>query len=200
MNPQNDEKVASALDFLTKPQMQRMAYNTFYTQFLPFFDLEGIDPDVVNEMLSDMSNRTGAEHTEKDLMGNLIGKWVEYVPSPFKPTEIIDGDGSVVYVVPPILDNSRASIEGDASKIYALVDQASNQAKVHPSLGDRFIKEKIIPLVSGSVINIEYVKMWNVIFDHHGMKKFNIGDEEKVVEDQKPIDVDDSVQDLEYDD
>lgn len=203
MPNQNDDKISNALDFLTKPVAQRMAYNTFFTQFLPFFDLNGIEKEIVDEMLADMSARTGQHHTEKDLFGNLLSRWTEFVSSPYKNTEIVNEEGVIVYVVPPILDNTHETpVDADPEKLARLVEQASNQEKIHPKLADRYIEKHIAPLVRPPVLNIEHIRMWNKIFDYHGMRKYPLDDDPSTNgTNNTPVDNDDeSVSMLDYDD
>lgn len=168
-----DDKMSKVFDTLLTPIRKRISYGVFQKKYLPFLSLEPIDKEVVSAMLTSMGSRTGHIHTIEDLHGNLMNEWMEDVGSIFVETEVVDSEGNIVYVVPPFMDN-REDLIDNAAELPQLVEQASNQAKVLPEMGVKFIRENILPLIHKPVTNIKHIEMWNVIYAHHNLPLFTI--------------------------
>lgn len=164
----NDEAMLRTFDTLLQPVTAKMSLAVFTKKFLPFLGVEPIPAEKVQEMLEAMSRRTSARHVPKDLHINLMNEWMAAVGSPFYHVEIIDAEGQVAYVVPPILDNTT-DISNSAESIPNLVEQAVNQTKVYPRLGEQYINDHIIPLLNHVAMRPEYVDMWNKIYAYHKM-------------------------------
>lgn len=166
-----DERMEKTFDSLLAPVRKRLSYGVFQKKYLPFLTLEPIRKEVVEEMLSAMSARTGQVHTVADLHGNLLNEWMADVGSVFVETEVVDSEGNIVYVVPPFMDSSDDLVV-DAAELPQLVEQASNQARVLPELGVKFIRENILPLIRKPVTNMRSIQMWNAIYAHHNLPLF----------------------------
>lgn len=176
---QNTPIMEQSLDFLTRKQPQQMRLERFERDFLPFFNLKGIEKEIVQEMLDDLSRyHGGLKQTEKDLVGNLMTRWLDAVRSPTQPTEIIENDGTVVYVVPPILNSEGYPTDLPGTELCQLIETAGNQYNVLPISGDNFVKERILPHVKSPEMSVEDCKLWNVIFDRYGMPRYTIPGEE----------------------
>lgn len=165
---ENDEAMLRTFDSLLQPVTAKMSMAVFTKKFLPFLGSEPIPMEKVQEMLEAMSRRTSARHSPKDLHTNLMNEWMSAVGSPFFHVEVIDADGQVAYVVPPILDNTT-DISNSSESIPNLVEQAVNQTRVYPRLGEQYINDHIIPLLNHVAMRPEYVAMWNKIYAYHNM-------------------------------
>lgn len=168
-----DERMSKAFDSLLAPVRKRISYGVFQKKYLPFLSLKPIEKEVIDRMLQAMSSRTGQPHTTADLHGNLMNEWMEDVGSVFTETEVVDGDGNIVYIVPAFLDGAD-DIVTNAADLPQLVEQASNQARVLPEMGVKFIRENILPLIRKPVTNLKAIEMWNVIYAHHGLPLFTV--------------------------
>lgn len=164
----NDENISNAIDAILKPVRQRMHINTFVKKFLPFLGSEPLDKIKVSQMLEQMSKRTGVVHTPKDLHINLMNEWMNEVGSPFVEVEVYTAENTLAYIIPPILDNNT-EISEQAEPISNLVEQASNQARVYPRLGEEYINRHILPLINHSTMRPEFIEMWNKVYAYHGM-------------------------------
>jgi hypothetical protein len=164
----NDESMLRTFETLLQPKRAKMSLATFTKKFLPFLGVEPIPKQKVEAMLEAMSRRTSARHVAEDLHTNLMNEWMNAVQSPFFEVEVFDADGQLVYIVPPILDNTT-EISNKTESIPNLVEQAANQTKVYPRLGEQYINDHIIPLLNHVAMRPEYVNMWNKIYAYHGM-------------------------------
>lgn len=170
MGPQNvlDDKMDKVFDALLEPVRKRIALVNFEKKYLPFLTVAPIPKEVVSEMLHVMSQRTGSVHTASDLHGNLMNEWIGEIGSPFVEVEVIDAEGRIVYIVPPLLDNERELIEDNAD-LPQLVEQASNQGRILPELAVKFINNNILPLIRKPITNPKHIAMWNKIYTFHGL-------------------------------
>lgn len=168
-----DERMSKVFDTLLTPVRKRISYGVFQKKYLPFLSLAPIDKEDISAMLKAMGSRTGQIHTVDDLHGNLMNEWMEDVGSIFVETEVVDSEGNIVYIVPSFMDNSEELID-NAADLPQLVEQASNQAKVLPEMGVKFIRENILPMIHKPVTNIKHIEMWNVIYAHHNLPLFTI--------------------------
>ncbi len=166
----NDEDILRAFDALLEPKRARMSLAVFTKKFLPFLSTVPIPKEKVDQMLETMSRRINSNYrpTPKELHINLMNEWMDAVVSPFFEVEVFDADGNIVYIVPPILDNTT-TISDRSESIPNLVEQAANQTKVYPRLGEEYINNHIIPLLNHAAMRPEYVDMWNKIYKYHGL-------------------------------
>lgn len=188
---ENDEAMLRAFDVLLKPVRKKMHVNTFTKKFLPFLGVDPIDKKDVVKMLEVMGRRTNANHTPEDLHINLMNEWMNEVGSPFVEVEVFNQDGEILYVIPPILDNST-EIANNKDSIPNLVEQASNQARIFPRLGEEYINKRIIPLLNHATMKPEYVKMWNKVFAYHQMPLIKIASEQNTTDEQPTAPTQDS--------
>lgn len=186
---ENDEAMHRTFDTLLKPVRKRMHVNTFTKKFLPFLGVEPIPKETVIRMLEAMGRRTNVNHTVADLHINLMNEWMNDVGSPFVEVEVINQEGEILYVIPPILDNNT-EINNTKNSIPNLVEQASNQAKIFPRLGEEYINARIIPLLNQASMRPEYIEMWNKVYAYHQMPliKTTVEQTEPVVQDKPTTD------------
>lgn len=177
----NSDEMSQALDLLTRPIPQTMRLEVFERDFLPFFNLKGIEKEIVDEMLADLSrNHMGLKTTEKDLIHNLMNNWMSKVRSAYLPTDIVDRDGNVVYTVPAVLRAPDSPVNVPGHILVQLLETASNKYNVLPMEGNNFFRMEILPHVKTGQVTIEELQQWNKIFDHYGMPRYNIPGEETV--------------------
>lgn len=164
----NDEAIRNTFDVLLKPVRRQMHINTFVKKFLPFLGIEPLDSKKVEQLLEQMSKRTGVMYKPKDLHINLMNEWMNEVGSPFVEVEVYTPENTLAYIIPPILDN-RTEIGEQNEPISNLVEQASNQARIYPRLGEEYINKRILPLINQGTMRPEYVEMWNKVYAYHDM-------------------------------
>lgn len=178
-NQQNTEAVAEALELLTRPVTQSMRLDVFERDFLPFFDLRGIEKEVVDEMLDDITrNCEGIRKTEKALIQNVMNNWLSKVRSPFLETNIIDREGNIVFVVPAILRSPENPVDLPAAELFQRVETGINMYNVLPQSGNNFFRNNILPYVKEGKMEMKEYLQWNKIFDHYGMPRYTLPGEE----------------------
>ena len=203
-NQQNTPIMEQALEFLTRPVRQTMREDIFERDFLPFFDLRGIEREIVDEMLADMERSTGLKQTERDLVGNMISRWMGYVRSAYLETDIVNPEGKILFSVPPLLRSPDEIISCSGEKMAQLIETANNHYNVHPNEGNKFFINRILPNLVTHHISIEELQKWNIIFDYYGLPRYTIPGEEApagagVAGTTDPVDEDSSC-DYEFDD
>lgn len=185
-NPANDQNtpvMVQALEFLTRPVRQSMREEVFERDFLPFFDLRGIDSEVVQEMIGDMERSTGLKQTESALVGNMISRWMNSVRSAYLETDVVNAEGKILFAVPPLLRSPDDIISIGGEKMAQLIETANNHYNVHPVEGDNFFKKRILPHVIQHTVSIEEIKKWNLIFDYYGLPRYTVPGEEVLTTD-----------------
>lgn len=164
-----DKRMAEAFDILLQPVTERMSLALFQKKYLPFLTLNPIPQEAVDAMLLNMSSKTGANHTTRDLIGNLLNEWTNDINGTvFAEVEVYDGEGNIVYVVPPLLSNKEELIPRDLD-IAQMVEHAGNQARILPEMGENFIRNEIIPLIRKPNMSERYKEMWNRIYKYHDL-------------------------------
>jgi len=72
-----------------------------------------------------------AEHKEVE-DGNITATWLAISKGPHRPVEVVDNDGSVLYVVPPLIANNVDASVGNSSKLQETptptLDEVSEKA------------------------------------------------------------------------
>jgi hypothetical protein len=172
----NTKEDTQMLDFLVRKPAQKLRQDIFERDFLPFFDLRGMDKEVADKMLQDMRAASGDAYDfdEKHLVGNMMQRWIESVPSPYLPTEIVAADGTVMFTVPAIFRAPRDSLRIGGEEMFQLIETAGNMYNVHPAEGDRFIKQRILPNVILHAGSYDEIRQWNVIFDYYGFPRYTL--------------------------
>lgn len=180
-----DIKMSKSLNELVKKPVNRISLHTFENKFLSIIALDKNDKDKVNAILADMSRKTGVDHGVDDIIGNLLGEWSDEVGDIKCYTECIDGQGNIVYIIPPFLDMD-SDLSDYGSQFSRLVEMADAQTVAHPKLGEKFIKENIIPLIKPSTKNEDWIKQWNIIFKYHDLSLLKIsGSDDDIVDTQE---------------
>lgn len=173
------EREERMLATLLTPPRKTMPLNLFEKDFLPFLSSVPVPPEVVEAMLQRMHRQTGQNHTVADLTGNLLNQWMEYHQTPGAPYMHVDitvGE-DVVYVVPPLLHNRDVLDPSvDARALATITTHSSNLSYIHAGMADKFIKESLLPLVVKPEPNPEFLKMWNIIYEYHGLPLVDISD------------------------
>lgn len=176
INPGNglDDKIFNALEVLTIPPRRRLSLELFSAKYLPFFTLNAIPKEHVNFMLDRMSRQTGAEHTERDLIGNLISEWFSEIGNPYIECDIVNKEGKIVYTIPPLFDQSREAISDGQANVSQLIEQVANNAKVHHQLGVNHMNKHLLPLVTNPHYSLQYFEMWNKVFAYHDLPLYDL--------------------------
>lgn len=173
------ERESRMLNTLLTPPRKQMPLAVFEKEFLPFLSSVPVPPEVIEAMLDRMRRQTGQEHNVNDLTGNLLNQWMEYHQTPGAPYMYVDvkiGD-DVVYTVPPLLDNREVMHEVvDARMLASITNQSSNLSLIHANLADAYVKENLLPLINPAEPNPEFLKMWNIIYEYHGLPLVDISD------------------------
>lgn len=173
------ERENRMLTTLLTPPRKQMPLSTFEKDFLPFLSSVPVPADVIEAMLARMERQTNQKHTVSDLIGNMLNSWMEYHATPGAPymyVEVLQGQ-DVVYVVPPLLDNREVLLDGvTAQTLTAIASQSANLSMIHANLADNFVKENLLPLVTKAEPNPEYLKMWNIIYEYHGLPLLKLQD------------------------
>lgn len=168
----NDIATQRMFDALLAPVKKRMKLNTFQTKFLPFLSSIPIPAEDIAVMIQTMERKTGQRCSVDDLHANLLNEWLDdlgqNIGIGYVEVDVVDADGTVVYTVPPLLDNSEDVLLDDIN-IAALTEQAINQSKVLPAQGIKFINTHILPFIRRPEIKSRYIDMWNKIYTYHGL-------------------------------
>ena len=171
---QNDQKISDALATLCIPPRAIMHVEVFRVKFLPFFSLKGLPKEDIDKMLDLMSRRTGAKHTEKDLIGNMINEWILEVKNPYLKVDVIDDNRKVLYTIPPIFDQTRDAVKQTDQSIVRLIEQVGHQARVHEKLGERYMHSAVLPLIDNPHYSLEYFEMWNKVFAANNLPLYDL--------------------------
>lgn len=93
--------------------------------------------------------------------------WVKVAGGNFKPVNIVDKAGNVLFQVPPILNRGaiKPIVERGAG-IEHVIKQAELMGHLHPSQGDAFLKvelEKRAFMINTQSVNVDEAILWNDI-------------------------------------
>ena len=154
----NKEVVKSAMDQIlevgrsTRPTLP---LNTFSTEYLPML----MDESLPRE--------------------EIIGRWLAVSKHPYNEVDILNDDGTVAYVVPPIW--IRLSIRDTGKHKYSVNElMARSRAKfsVSPRLGEAYLRMKLPEFSDLDSPNIKHIKMWNDIITNYGYPPIPIIEED----------------------
>lgn len=170
----NDPKISEAFEILGNIAKPVMSEQKFREKYLPFLKLEPIPQEHIDFLLEKMRAVTGrVKHTEKDLIGNLTNEWLTDVGSMYADVDIVDEKGEVIFTVPAFFDRAQTPIK-DAGSFARNAEHAALQAEVMPTEATRFINKTMLPLVNGTITNVEYAEKWNKIYRYYDLPLFKI--------------------------
>lgn len=163
-----------ALFLLTTYEKPRIYESQFITDFLPFINRQGINPEHQQELVGEMQRISkNPILKERGLSNNVINRWMEIVKNPCMELEVMDNaTGELLFVVPPLISRELSPTINEKAEaaIFHVVMQASNQASILPAMGDRVIKEDALPLIRGAEgISKTSADLWNIIFKRYGL-------------------------------
>ena len=103
--------------------------------------------------------------------------WINVAGNPYRPVDVIDVRGNVLFRVPPVLDRTRVSTstqtqkEGPRGSISHMVASAQQYAGMSPVLGERYLSKQfteraLLMKVPHSVL--QDLETWNAIFERYG--------------------------------
>ena len=110
---------------------------------------------------------------------NVIAKWIEVAGGANRPVKLVDDDGNLLDVVPPIFGthiNNKST-----SNLDTVMRKAELQNKHFPGAGDRVLKEELNKTIANSGSSRE-LSEWSLILDKYSNKK------DEVVEDNSSDD------------
>lgn len=94
-----------------------------------------------------------------------VALWIEdvHVRSPFTEVDVVDAKGTVVFTVPPLLDNSKPIFENlSGQQAVEAINHIDLHYKASPIQGKVYL-ENLTKLTSQPTVNPRYIAMWNNI-------------------------------------
>lgn len=135
---------------ITEPP-KRIPEPVFRELFLPYFTGER-SPDPEND---------------------AIAHWIGLVGSASEPADVVNGQGDVLFQVPPMMDTSRLDVttrtEGGMS-FSKVFEQYRDEASLHPSMGNRFLAEQLANKLSTNLSGPESADTkysWRGMLDYY---------------------------------
>lgn len=172
VNEKNDKEMLKVFEVLNQPIRATMSESYFVTNFLPFLKRTPIPEEDINQMLFRMEQQTGQKHTEKDLIANMIGHWIERVGSVYYECDVQDETGKTIYTVPPLCDDYEVFDQFTSEHIAAILEHANKQAEIIPDMGTQYLLDNVVNRVQKNTNGGKYVEAWNKIYAYYGLPKF----------------------------
>lgn len=168
----NTEKDIAMLDtVLTIPRLE-MPLSVFERDFLPVINPKSQNGEVANEIIKEIERKTGGRHSTRDIVGNILNRWIDYHnthTAPYLYTDVKDG-ADIVYTVPPLLSNGEVIVPNvDSAMLTATILHAGDLATVHQNMALQHLNENLKPLIRKPQVNQENIDLWNKIYTYHGM-------------------------------
>lgn len=94
-----------------------------------------------------------------------VALWMEdiHVRSPFVEVDVVDSKGTVVFTVPPLLDNSKPIFENlSGTQAVEAINHIDLHYKASPIQGKVYL-DNLTKLTSRASVNPRYIAMWNNI-------------------------------------
>lgn len=184
-NTENDQKMREAFDLLAETPRGRLRLRVFEKKYLNFLSPKPLNPEDVKAAIGVIESKTGGRHTTKDIHGNLLNEWLQDVAASvgrgdrevlfgvaYYPVDIYDDNDTIVYTVPPLV-KSREIDPRISRVIPSIVMDAQDKYSLLPQLGDRTIRENLVPILPKPVIDEETLNAWNKIYQYHGLPLFD---------------------------
>ena len=131
-----------------------------------------LDPDVFDALLT-VERKMSIDKFREKYMGLLsyehgnapVGMWANdpEVGSPFCEVDIIDRNGSVLFTIPPLLDNSSpvfSTLKGQ--QMYEALNAIEMYYRASPAQGASYIANLTKDVGAGK-INPKHIAMWNKV-------------------------------------
>ena len=105
-----------------------------------------------------------------------LAMWINFAGNSFKPVDVIDTQGNVLFTVPAISDRTGVSpVKNDPnvmnSRIRSVVKNAEMLSHVSPRDGQRYLADQLMrrTMIQQNIPTIlSNVKIWNDIFKRYG--------------------------------
>lgn len=124
-----------------------------------------------------------------------IGDWAAIAGNPFKPVDIIDSTGQIIFRVPSIYDREvldlKVSTERTTSTGHILVTYSQLMA-LSPARAEKYLSSQMgnkISLTNVTQRALDRIKAWNIIFERYGLETVKIENDNKENNSDKVDDV-----------
>lgn len=103
--------------------------------------------------------------------------WINVAGNPYRPVDVVDLRGNVLFRVPPLLDRTRLRTSTQAgeraprSSMSHVVASANQYAAMSPVLGERYLNKQFTEraLLMKVPANVAHdIEIWNEIFKRYG--------------------------------
>ncbi|WP_257291130.1 hypothetical protein [Endozoicomonas sp. ONNA1] len=98
-----------------------------------------------------------------------ISRWLKVSGSAYHEVDVINPDGSVAFVVPPLFKRVPTRLVKESEfTTSTIVQKATNRNEIHPGSGDRLLFECMSEAIPLNGADIENIKRWNHILKKYG--------------------------------
>lgn len=134
----------------------------------------------VNAVLPVLTSKTGNQSLEV---------WLSVAGAAQRGLAVVNNAGEVIFKVPPIFATVDKTFIGNGKdSVYEIMRTAEQKNKMLPTLGDRYLEEKMRSKIARNNNILEGVRAWNAVLKHYGYQPLiNVSEkeEEKKQEDVK---------------
>lgn len=109
-----------------------------------------------------------------DANSPAISHWIGLVGSASAEAEVVDIKGNVLFKVPPMYDSDRLDTltqTKGTSNFAAIFENAVGQARVHPSMGQKYLAEELSKKLLDRLPENPNGHSWRPVFEHYGLIK-----------------------------
>jgi len=149
-----DKQTIQAVKFIaeqTKKDTPQIGYELFKRDYLPLL----------------------ASPPERDKEGDVVPRdltpWLDICMHPSNPVEVLNGDGTVRFVVPPLVGTIPTYFAAPRGGLVGIAAEAMEKRNQHPVYGERYLDNALaVSLKDQKHVNSEQTKEWNNVLVEHG--------------------------------
>lgn len=118
----------------------------------------------------------------------IIGRWLAISKHPYNEVDVLNEDGTIAYVVPPIWSKlSVRNRDNDKRSLSEIMIKANAKSLMSPKMGDAYLKHNLNKISSLYKCSNKHIHLWNDILINYGYEPIKLNDNEssdKRVEDE----------------